>query len=146
MIPDPGAVIPYSTFLVPDPTSLMPDLTYPVTTLLFILLLLLFRGNSYGAFSIGHLVIWTYELSAFDMEVAFLSLLTKTTNSIICCKHMKGNLIPDRTGLHSVLYRLLVLYRYSVVFRIRSPLNWHTLLATYDTDMTTYGHHHRYVI
>ena len=49
------------------------------------------KDNSYGEFSIGHLAIWTYELSAFDVEIAFLYTLTKTTKSMICCITMKGN-------------------------------------------------------
>ena len=46
--------------------------------------------NRFGAFSIGHLVIWTYELSAFDVEVAFLLVQDKTEKSIQCCSRMKG--------------------------------------------------------
>ena len=68
----------------------------------------MFRPNSYGAFSIGHFVIWTYELLSFDAEIAFMSVLTKSTNSMICCKKMKGNYICFATvinNLASLLYR-----------------------------------------
>ena len=68
----------------------------------------MFRPNSYGAFSIGHFVIWTYELLSFDVEIAFMSVLTKSTNSMICCKKMKGNYICFATvinNLASLLYR-----------------------------------------
>ena len=48
--------------------------------------------NGYGDLSIAHLVIWTYELSKYDVEIAFLSALTKTKNSLRCCQTMKGEL------------------------------------------------------
>ena len=51
----------------------------------------MFKANSYGEFSIGHLAIWTFELSSFDVEIAFMSSLRRTTISITCCKAMKGN-------------------------------------------------------
>ena len=46
----------------------------------------------YGDLSIAHLAIWTYQLTRFDVEVAFLTVLTKTKNSIRCCQAMKGAL------------------------------------------------------
>ena len=48
--------------------------------------------NSYGDLSIAHLAIWTYELTRFDVQIAFLSVLTKTKNSLRCCQTMKGEL------------------------------------------------------
>ena len=50
----------------------------------------IYKINNYGKFSIGHLVIWTNELSPFDLEIAFLILLTKNMKSISCCNQMKG--------------------------------------------------------
>lgn len=46
--------------------------------------------HKYGKFDIGHLVIWRYELSAYEVEVAFLTVLAKTTKSLICCHFKKG--------------------------------------------------------
>ena len=46
--------------------------------------------HKYGKFDIGHLVIWQYELSAYEVEVAFLTVLAKTTKSLICCHFKKG--------------------------------------------------------
>ncbi|XP_078345693.1 uncharacterized protein LOC144631168 isoform X3 [Oculina patagonica] len=47
--------------------------------------------TGFGDFSIGHLAIWTYELSKFDVEIAFLSALTKTIKSMVCCQSMKAD-------------------------------------------------------
>ena len=56
------------------------------------LLDLIARNGYAGKLSIAHLVIWTYELSKFDVEVAFLSALMKTKSSLRCCQRMKGEL------------------------------------------------------
>ena len=56
-------------------------------------LLDMLKENSVGDLSIAHLAIWTYELSRFDVEVAFLTALSKTKNSIRCCQDMKGKLV-----------------------------------------------------
>ncbi|KAK2560536.1 Adhesion G-protein coupled receptor D1 [Acropora cervicornis] len=45
----------------------------------------------FGNFSIGHLVIWTYALSSFDVEVAFMLVQDKTAKSIKCCSQMKAD-------------------------------------------------------
>lgn len=50
----------------------------------------LFNILNHGKFDIGHLVIWPYELSAYEVEVAFLTVLAKTTKSLICCHFKKG--------------------------------------------------------
>lgn len=55
-------------------------------------LLDLITKNGFGDLSIAHLAIWTYELTRFDVEVAFLTALTKTKNSIRCCQTKKGAL------------------------------------------------------
>lgn len=47
--------------------------------------------NKHGEFSIGHFAIWIYELSWDNVELAFLSSLTKTTSSIKCCHSMKAD-------------------------------------------------------
>ena len=52
----------------------------------------MYSTTGYGDLSIAHLVIWTYELTKFDVEIAFLSALTKTKNSLRCCQAMKGEL------------------------------------------------------
>lgn len=46
--------------------------------------------SGYGKFDVGHLVIWNYERSAYDIEVAFLTVLAKTTKSLICCFRRRG--------------------------------------------------------
>ena len=46
--------------------------------------------SKFGNFSIGHLVIWTYALSSFEVEVAFMLVQDKTAKSIKCCSQMKG--------------------------------------------------------
>ena len=48
--------------------------------------------HGFGSLSIGHLAIWTYELTKFDVKIAFLSVLTKTKNSLRCCQAMEGEL------------------------------------------------------
>ena len=48
------------------------------------------KMHYYGKFDIGHLVVWPYELSAYEVEVAFLTVLAKTTKSLICCHFKKG--------------------------------------------------------
>lgn len=45
---------------------------------------------NHGKFDIGHFVIWPYELSAYEVEVAFQVVLAKTTKSLICCHFKKG--------------------------------------------------------
>ncbi|XP_067019001.1 uncharacterized protein [Acropora muricata] len=45
----------------------------------------------FGNFSIGHLVIWTYALSSFDVEVAFMLVQDKTAKSLKCCSQMKAD-------------------------------------------------------
>lgn len=52
----------------------------------------MFSNNGYGDLSIGQLALWTYELTKFDVEIAFLSTLTRTKNSLRCCQAMKGEL------------------------------------------------------
>ncbi|KAM7438914.1 hypothetical protein ABFA07_011617 [Porites harrisoni] len=47
------------------------------------------RKNSRGKFSLGHLVIWTYEVSKYDMEIAFRSVLTTGIKSLLCCQQLK---------------------------------------------------------
>ena len=49
------------------------------------------RKNSRGKFSLGHLVIWTYEVSKYDMEIAFRSVLTTGIKSLLCCQQLKGD-------------------------------------------------------
>ncbi|XP_022796048.1 uncharacterized protein LOC111334546 isoform X2 [Stylophora pistillata] len=51
----------------------------------------IFMPNKHGEFSIGHFAIWIYELSWDNVELAFLSSLTKTTSSIKCCHSMKAD-------------------------------------------------------
>jgi len=51
----------------------------------------MYSTTGYGDLSIAHLVIWTYELTKFDVEIAFLSALTKTKNSLRCCQAMKDD-------------------------------------------------------
>ena len=53
------------------------------------------RKNSLGKFSLGHLVIWTHEVSKYDMEIAFISVLkTKILmKSLVCCQRLKGRMI-----------------------------------------------------
>ena len=55
-------------------------------------LLDLITKSGFGDLSIAHLAIWTYELTRFDVEVAFLTAQTKTKNSIRCCQTLKGAL------------------------------------------------------
>ncbi|CAH3019822.1 unnamed protein product [Porites evermanni] len=47
------------------------------------------RKNSRGKFSLGHLVIWTHEVSKYDMEIAFLSVLTTGIKSVVCCQQLR---------------------------------------------------------
>ena len=49
------------------------------------------RKNSRGKFSLGHLVIWTHEVSKYDMEIAFLSVLTTGIKSVVCCQQLRGD-------------------------------------------------------
>ena len=49
------------------------------------------RKNSRGKFSLGHLVIWTHEASKYDMEIAFLSVLTAEIKSVVCCQQLRGD-------------------------------------------------------
>jgi len=50
------------------------------------------NGFAFGNLSIAHLAIWTHEVKSFDVEVAFLTVLSKSENSIRCCKAMEGEL------------------------------------------------------
>ncbi|XP_032218231.2 uncharacterized protein LOC5517955 isoform X4 [Nematostella vectensis] len=45
--------------------------------------------HNYARLDIGHLVIWTRELSHHEVEVAFLTVLAKSTKSLICCHFKK---------------------------------------------------------
>ena len=47
--------------------------------------------RAYGQFSIGHLVLWTNELTQYEVQVAFESVLFKTKRSRLCCHSRKGN-------------------------------------------------------
>ncbi|EDO45885.1 predicted protein [Nematostella vectensis] len=47
--------------------------------------------HNYAKIDIGHLVIWTYELSHYEVEVSFLTVLAKTTKSLICCHFKKAD-------------------------------------------------------
>ena len=49
------------------------------------------RKNSRGKFSLGHLVIWTHEVAKYDMEIAFLSVLTTGIKSVVCCQQLRGD-------------------------------------------------------
>ncbi|XP_068688990.1 uncharacterized protein [Montipora foliosa] len=76
-----------------SPKSVVKGFVSPKETLITIgrpnSLKAMLKPNSFGNFRMGHLVVWLYELSPFDVEVAFLTIQTKTTKSIICCNQMK---------------------------------------------------------
>lgn len=58
----------------------------------------LWKLKSYGKFEIGHLVLWDSELSSYDIDVAFRTVLAKTVKSVVCCFSRRGTVARFEMG------------------------------------------------
>ena len=64
----------------------------------------MFKLDSYGNFSIGHLVIWTHELTHYEVRVAYESVIYRTKKSSLCC-HSRAGVNASKVSVRHKLCR-----------------------------------------